>query len=210
VLTQVEYIQLDLTQMTKLLYGKNLATEGENIRAALSKMIEAKQASIMDTLVLRSRSGEAARTESSHQFFYATEYEPAEISPAKLDPKTGKLTEGDSVGPTPTAFEERPIGSVFEKEATVNLENKTIYLSLSPEIAYHTGFETWSEFKNKHGEANIVMPKFYRLKLQTGITLKDGKYMLLGSHSAKDKDGKMDANKKILVFARCIILPNKK
>jgi hypothetical protein len=50
------------------------------------------------------------------------------------------------------------------------------------------------------------MPKFYTLRLNTQLTLTDGHYLLAAALSPKNKDGKVDFTRKLMVFVKATII----
>jgi hypothetical protein len=175
-------------------------------------LVRSGKASVVETLLCTSKSGQKVSSESIEEFIYPTEYEPATLpdhSQAK-DGEGAKKSEGTrpdaAIGPTPTAFEPRNVGSTLEIEPTLSHDDKTIHLRFVPEIVYHVGNQVWAEWKGEHGNSPIQMPKFYVLRVSTSVTLTDGHYMLTAALSPKDKNGNLDSTRKLMVFVKANVI----
>lgn len=206
---QVEYIEMSLEEMSSLM-ADDTATKNDTIlRQRVGALLKAGKAQLIENQMLVARSGEKATIESIREFIYPTEYEPAEL------PSTVKIEQGAenkiaardlATGPTPTAFETRNVGSTLEIEPTVGDNNKIIDVRLSPEIVYHVENTVWSEWKDKHGRADIQMPIFYTLRINTAATVADGKSCLLGALSPKDNKGFTDTSRKVFIFLKANVI----
>ncbi len=51
-----------------------------------------------------------------------------------------------------------------------------------------------------------MMPVFYTLRLNTAVTVANGKHALLGALSPKDDKGVTDTSRKVFVFARADVI----
>ena len=209
---QVEFIDISHEQFTELMFGEKPAVNDGELRKQVAQLIKDGKASVVETLFCASQSGQKATTESVEEFIYPTEYEPATIP----DEKHAKDKEGSgnaeatrvdpAIGPTPTAFEPRNVGSTLEIEPTLGHDDKTIHLRFAPEIVYHVGNQVWAEWKGEHGNSPIQMPKFYTLRVSTSVTLTDGHYMLTAALSPKDKNGNLDSTRKLMVFVKANVI----
>ncbi len=209
---QVEFIDVSHEQFTELMFGpKPPANDGE-LRKQVAQLVKDGKATVVETLLCTARNGQKATSESIEEFIYPTEYEPATL-PDKIDVKptdtTGK-TEGTrpdpAVGPTPTAFSTRNLGSTLEIEPTLRDDLKTIDLHFIPEIVYHVGNEIWGEWKGEHGNSPVQMPTFYAIRTNTSVTLDNGHYMLTAALSPKSKEGKPDFTRKLMIFVKADVI----
>ena len=210
---QVEYIEMSLEQMTALMEDPNLSKNDVLLRKRITELTKENKAEILETQILVARSGEKSTSESVQEFIYPTEYEPAEM------PSTVKIENGAeekaqnkelATGPTPTAFETRNLGSTLEVEPTIGANNQYIDIRLAPELVYHVKNTVWAEWNSKYGEANIVMPIFYTLRVTTSVTVYNGQPCLLAALSPKDDKGVTDTSRKILVFVKAnVIFPGR-
>lgn len=209
---QVEFIDVPHVLLTEMLFGEKPPANDVEMRKRVAELIKEGKASVMETMVCTARSGQKATSESIQEFIYPTEYEPAEL-PEKVE-VDGKEDEGGisqtrrdlAVGPTPTAFETRNLGSTLEIEPTIGVDSRIIDLRFLPEIVYHVGNEVWAEWKGQQGNAHVQMPKFYKLSLNTSVTLIAGNPMLVGALSPKDEQGKPDFSRKLMVFVTADVL----
>lgn len=209
---QVEFIDVSHEQLTELMFGPKVPANDGELRQQVAQLIKDGKASVLETMLCTSKSGQKATSESVEEFIYPTEYEPAEL-PHTVNVKDKE--EGDqannprrdlATGPTPTAFDTRNLGSTLEIEPTLSENSKLIDLRLVPEIVYHVGNRVWAEWKGEHGNAPIQMPTFYALRLNTALTLADGKTMLAAALSPKNQDGVPDFTRKLMVFVKADVI----
>lgn len=209
---QVEFIDVSHEQFTELMFGpKPPANDGE-LRQQVAQLIKDGKATVMETLLCTTRSGQKATTESVEELIYPTEYEPATL-PKNIHVKDEEAAEKAKVnvrdlatGPTPTAFDTRNVGSTLEIEPNLSSDHKTIDLRLVPEIVYHVGNEVWAEWKGEHGNSPVQMPTFYALSLNTAVTLTEGHFMLAAALSPKSKEGNPDFTRKLMLFVKADVV----
>ncbi|MCW1924535.1 hypothetical protein OKA05_18360 [Luteolibacter arcticus] len=207
---QAEFIEVSHETLTKLLLKPREGADDSGLRQDLAKLAEEGKATVVETMLCTGRSGEKSLAESLKEYIYPTEYEPAEISKEIHTTANGGKLEGISrdsaVGPTPTSFETRNLGSSLEIAPTLSENGKIIDLRLEPQIVYHVGNETWAEWKDKRGDASVRMPSMYTARLSTAVTLLDGQPLLVAALSPKGENGFPDFKRKLMVFVRCDVL----
>lgn len=209
---QVEFIDVPHEMLTDLLFGEKAPANDVELRKQVAQLVKDGKASILETMLCTARSGQKATSESIEEFIYPTEYEPAELPDKvefkdKEDAEAAKKARRDfATGPTPTAFETRNLGSTLEIEPTLGIDDKFIDLRFLPEIVYHVGNEIWAEWKGEHGNSPVQMPKFYKVSINTSVTLAAGKPMLVAALSPKDDQGKPDFTRKLMVFVKADVL----
>ena len=209
---QVEFIDVSHEQFTELMFGpKPPANDGE-LRKQVAQLVKDGKGTIIETLLCTALNGQKATSESIEEFIYPTEYEPATL-PEKIEGKAAEAagtTEGNrpdpSTGPMPTAFDTRNVGSTLEIEPTLSEDGRIINLRFVPEIVYHVGNEIWSEWKGEHGNSPVQMPTFYAIRINTTATLASGHYQLCGALSPKNKEGKPDFSRKLMVFVKADVI----
>lgn len=205
---QVEFIDVPHEQLTGLMFGEKPAANDGELRKQVELLVKDGKATIAETMICVTRSGQKAITESIEEFIYPTEYEPAEISiessSKEKDAKepAKEVVRDNATGPTPTAFETRNLGSTMEIEPTLSDDGKSVDLRIVPEMVHHVGNQIWAEWKGEHGNSPIQMPTFYTVRLNTAVTLATGQYMLLAALSPKNKDGFPDPTRKLMVFVK--------
>ena len=208
--TQVEYIELSLEDMTALMADPTATKNDTTLRQRVTALIKAKKATIIETQMVIARSGEKATSESIREYIYPTEYEPSELTNEihihNKDGDTKVPNKEVATGPTPTAFETRNLGATLEVEPTIGENNRLVDIRLSPEIVYHVKNIKWATWKDKHGEADIMMPIFYSLRVTTAATVISGQPCLFAALSPKNDNGVTDFSRKVLVFVRCDVI----
>ncbi|SHI42440.1 hypothetical protein SAMN02745181_0091 [Rubritalea squalenifaciens DSM 18772] len=205
---QVEYIEVPQETVLELLYGEKKSANDSKLRDELQKLLKEGKATMMESQMVVSRSGERASAESIREYIYPTEYEPAEV-PNKVDAsgeKTGEGVRKMATGPTPTAFETRNLGSTLEVEPTLSESAKIIDLWFAPELVWHVKNEVWAEWRDDRGNADVKMPIMYTLRVNTGLTMVAGRYHLACCLSPKDKDGFPDPTRKVMMFVKADVL----
>lgn len=209
---QVEFIDVSHEQLTELMFGSQPAATDTELRQQVGQLVKDGKATIRETLVCTTLDGQKATSESIEEYIYPTEYEPAELPLEKPEKDDGKPPVSlkpvtDAIGPTPTAFETRNLGSTLEIEPKATADGKIIKLRFVPEIVYHIGNTIWAEWKGAHGNSPIQMPTMYTLRLNTTLTLGNGKPMLAGALSPKNDQGFPDPTRKLMVFVKATVLP---
>ena len=209
---QMEFIDVSHEQLTELLFGEKAPANDVELRKQVAQLIKDGKASILETMLCTARSGQKAISESVEEYIYPTEYEPAELPGSinfkdEKDAEAAKVSRRDfATGPTPTAFETKNLGSTLEIEPTLGADDRIIDLRFLPEIVYHVGNEVWAEWKGQHGNSPIQMPKFYKVSVNTSVTLADGIPMLVAAVSPKDEQGIPDFTRKLIVFVKAEVL----
>lgn len=207
--TQVEYIEVTQKDMVELLYGPRDAGDDSKLRDKLQEMMKKGKARMVETQMVVCRSGEKSATQSIQEYIYATEYEPSDVPNEvnRAGKNTGQLVRALSTAPTPTAFKTRNLGSTFEVVPTARNDGKTIDVELAPEIVYHVRNDKLGEWSEGEGKrVDLQMPVIYTVRMNTGITLPTGKYVLAAALSPKDDEGFPDFEKKILIFVKADVL----
>lgn len=209
---QVEFIEVAHEQLTELMFGEKPAANDVELRNQVAGLVKEGKASILETMLCTSRSGQKATSESIEEFIYPTEYEPATLPEnvqvnKKEDVEAVKTVRRDlATGPTPTAFDTRNLGSTLEIEPILSKDGKIIDLRFVPEIVYHVGNEVWAEWKGEHGNSPIQMPTMYVIRINTAVTLANGTPMLVAALSPKDANGHPDFTRKLMIFVRADVL----
>ena len=158
-------------------------------------------------MMVRTRSGQKAMNESIIEQIYPTEYEPPElpnyvggslskdqvdklkqgaVGSGVRDPGTDWIQKGAELGiipvtpVTPTSFETRNEGIIFETEASMGADNSIIDMRIAANHVKLVERAAWSQ-----GVATCELPIFANSGINTGITLRAGKPSLLGTVTPK-------------------------
>ena len=198
---QVEFIDVSHEQLTELMVGEHAGANDGELRKKAGELVKQGKATILETMLAVGRSGMKAKAESIEEMIYPTEFEPPTVSE-----KNGPEPHNPVVGPSPSAWETRNLGSTLEIEPYLSDDNKIVDLRFVPEIVYHVGNQTWSEWKDQHGTANVQVPTFYVLRLNTSIAIAAGEYLMVAALSPKTQAGFTDFSRKVMVFVKCDVL----
>lgn len=208
---QVECIEVSQEEMTKLLFQRNQSlADVTKLRKELQEMVAQKKARVVDTMMVITKSGQKATTESVQEFSYPTEPEPPSV-PQSVSLPDKPTTPADVSAmqwmrspPVPTAFEPRNLGGTLEVEPTLRNSPREIDLRLSWEIVDHEGEKTWMEYKDSMNNTyKIETPKFYVKRISTSFTTINAGYTLVATVNPQNQKGVRDAERNWLVFAKC-------
>lgn len=207
---QAEFIEVSLARCDQLLFGDHApATDGE-LRQQVSQLVAQGQATMVETLTAMAISGHKATSESIREVIFPSEFEPPEtpkeVRAAAGDGKPALQPRDFAVGPTPSAWDKRDVGSMFEVTPTVEADGHTVRLKFAPEIVAHLKNEIWQEWKDPRGDAHVQLPLFYTLRCNTTVRTQAGKPLLVATLSPNGPDDLPDPSRKILLFVRCDIL----
>lgn len=212
---QLEFIEVSHELFTSLMFGASSPLKDGELRKQLAQLIKEGKASVMETMVCATRSGMKGSVDSNEELIYPTEYEPAQLAVEQ----TGTATTGDggqvptkvhvrdlTTGPTPTAFEVRPVGTSMEVTPTLNADGKRIDFILNSEMVSHVGQQVWSEWKGETGNTPIQMPTFYKIGINTTAAAVDGQFLMIGAMSPKSEKGHIDTQRKLMVFLKADVI----
>jgi hypothetical protein len=215
---QVEWIELSHTDFTALMEEHHpgepdtrQSSDDGLLRAKLKKMIEEDKAEIIDTAMVLARSGQRAKVEAVREVIYATEYGPPKVG--GTEKRGGESKAQDNAGdkskglPIAAAFETRNVGTTLEVDPVLGADERTIDLSLSPEIVYHVGQEEYGVYREGESEVVAKMPLFYTMKLTTQVAMIAGEYLFAGVQSPFDMEAmEADRGRKVMVFLKADVL----
>lgn len=210
----LEYIEVSQAEATRLLYKEKLGKDGTKLREELQALIDTNKATLFETLLTTSRSGQRGTTESIREVIYPTEVEPSSMpSEVKVDKEVVNNLESTKalaalVSPnTPTAFETRNTGGTLEIEPTIGDDNQIIDLRIVPEIVFETPWRRWNIRKDVMGnESAVEVPYFYSIRTNTALTVADGMPQLLAVFTPKGADDKPDPTHKLIAIVTADIV----
>lgn len=208
----IEYFELDHREANRLLREfAPRACQVDELRTILGELMGKGEATLVETVWLRSLSGQRTLTQSVEEHIYATEWDPAEIpnvlgavippkppgepqqtgnNPPQLTPFLGKGPAIHITSATPTAFQTENLGVTVEVDPVVSRNEKIVYVNISPkrvqklENRYYTRPEATEP---SWGSEHIHMPEFYEMNIQTNFKSIPGHYSLLAFHAPHDQ-----------------------
>ena len=207
---QAEFIEVSLAQCDELLFGDHAPATDSELRRQVGQLVAHGQATMVETLAAVAVPGQYATSESIREFTYPTEFEPAEI-PSEVrsiakEAKPALTPLAFATGPTPSAWDTRPLGATFRVEPTIDEDGHTVTVRFTPEIVCHAKNEIWVEWKHPRGDSPLQMPVFYTLRCDTTVRTQAGKPLLVAALSPKGPGDFPDPSRKILLFVKCDIL----
>lgn len=171
----LEWIQLGHQDANKLLNQNFNQRDASVMRASLETMIGEGDAELVESAYLKSLSGQRTKTESVREHMYATEYDPPEL-PANL---TIEATGVRPAGATPTAINWRSVGTTVELETLLDGRTRTVEMNIAADITAHLGDRQLVEDPPEE-VANVILPDFYSMELQTNVRCFLGQLNLIG------------------------------
>lgn len=205
---QVEYIEISHKDLTRLMFEeKGNRMDATPLRMKVQALVDKGEGKILETQMASARSGEQATSESIVEYIYPTEYDATPPKPTKegdehAAPQAFPIPPG-----LPTAFETRNVGSTLEVEPTIGENDQMINLRFVPEMVFHTGNTVWQETKDTSGNTHKVqMPDFQVMRTNTALSCISGQYILVTFMTPKDAAGKLDFERKVLLFLKCDVL----
>jgi hypothetical protein len=149
--------------------------------ARLRDLLAGGKARLERLIVLRTKSGQRAMTESFNELHYGTEFRPPEAPQSPSDGKVVPAPEKPTPenlwknGGNPIAFDTRNVGDSLEVEPVVGPDGITIDLNLVPQSVRYAG-------ERVEGSPHPVKtPIFEVSKLTTSVTVRDGQPFFLGT-----------------------------
>jgi len=201
-----EMIEISALEYADIMTDQTISNDHTALRNKLIAQVKAGKATLISNQSLISRSGERATNESVRELIYQTEYEPSEpIVNVEDDEDPSSKPMLTVIPPTPTAFETRNTGTTLEVEAVMGADMKTIDILFNPEIVKQVGYHEFSEWTTEFAKTKVQFPIFYTMRIAAGITVSDGQFTLVGTHSP-EVDGKPDNSKKLLIFVKASVL----
>lgn len=207
---QFECVELSHEEMTKLFFLRNQSlADATSLRKELQAMVTQNKAKVVDTMMVVSRSGQKAATESILEYIYPTEYSLPTLpcgmfDPNEITPEYIKNLDWMRKPVTPTSFEPRNVGGVLEVEPTLSDDNKLIDLRFSWEVIDHEGEKIWMSYKDTTDNTyKIEMPKFYTKRISSSISCVPASYTLVATIDPQNEKGVRDTSRKWLVFVKC-------
>lgn len=197
-----EYIEVDATMASRYARQINECADATQIRLQLDAVVESGEATLLESKMILTRSGQKSKSESIREFSYPTEYDPPEV-PSKLQgpiDRDIKITKRSN----PNAFEMRPTGVTVEMDPVMNWEGSLIDIKIAPEMVRFSKMLVHGQ-----GDSEAKQPLFESIKLSSSVSMAEGTTLLLGIHSLETarageaaKKTEQDAvrGRRILVF----------
>ncbi|MDE1171148.1 MAG: type II and III secretion system protein [Verrucomicrobium sp.] len=174
--------------------------DGKHYSAVLRGLSQKTSADLLSAPYVRVRSGERAKIDATRTFYYPTQYNPPQI--ITITTGTSSISTTPLYSPPaaipafPSSFDKQDIGVVLNIQPTVGGDNRTIDLSLVPEITDFEGFINYGDpITVSDGVSTtpvvlvanqILQPVFNVRRVSTKVFLKDGFTVVLGGLIRED------------------------
>lgn len=201
----LEYIEVPHETLTDLMAGKHGRGSG-TLHREVRALVKRKKAHILESCIAVARPGQKMSIESMMEHITPTEYEPSSF-PSSLPTLPLGAEFKIPLRPDPTnAFEVRNVGVTLEIEPNIGADEEIIELRLAPEITWFLRNENWHEHVDQWGEAHILQPVHESKRLSTAVTLRKGKFALIGVLTPTLKTGGFDPRQRLMVFVRADVV----
>jgi general secretion pathway protein D len=176
--------------------------DGGLYNVIISALAQKRSTDLLSSPSVRVKNGEDAKINISRTFFFPTAFDP----PETLQPDTGDDIILENVAPAviaafPNEFESRDIGVKLTVRPQVGADNRTIDLSLLPEITDFEGFINYGDPIFANGillTPNVInQPVFNTRKVNTKVFVQDGNTVLLAGLIREDTQ---EVNEKLPVL----------
>jgi general secretion pathway protein D len=176
--------------------------DGGLYNVIISALAQKRSTDLLSSPSVRVKNGEDAKINISRTFFFPTAFDP----PETLQPDTGDDIIIANVAPAviaafPNEFESRDIGVKLTVRPQVGADNRTIDLSLLPEITDFEGFINYGDPIFANGvllTPNVInQPVFNTRKVNTKVFVQDGNTVLLAGLIREDTQ---EVNEKLPVL----------
>ncbi|MEM7012926.1 MAG: hypothetical protein AAF585_15730 [Verrucomicrobiota bacterium] len=198
----VEFISAERTDAVRLVTEHADQADGTQLRAAVQKLIDKKEAEWIDASLVRGRNGLRAKIEGIEEFPYPSEFDPPE-SAKNLDLENVDTEAFKTSQANPGAYEIRNLGATLEVDPRISSDGETINLDLNPEFVSLNRFRFYEreEARESSPIANVKMPIFHTIRPSTSLQVRDGKYGLVALASHPSEKGQM-----VFIFVRVDLL----
>jgi hypothetical protein len=202
----VQVVEVPHAALTKWTTGETLP--GREIHERAMKLAAGGEAEIVETCVLMARSGEKAIAESIAEIIFPSEYEPpgSDLLPLNKADSSAFRYKRAFESSVMTSFETRNTGVTLEIYPTIGGGNRMVDLRVSFEMIDLDSLTTWTEFRDRWGDASVRMPEFESKRLTSNITLAPGVFELWNAFTPKPAAVPAAATRQ-LVFVRADLVP---
>ena len=201
-----EFIEMPHPIYTALMAAPRTSTNDSDLRAQCAKLIEKKEARIIESLAVTAHPGQTATTEGISEFIYPTEPEYNNSLPGGQPFARLPYSIASGSALVPPSLDIKNTGSTIEVEAQISNDLKIIDLRFTPTIVYHTTNDVWDNWTNGEVSVDLSKPRFYVIKAKVGANLITGQPLMISTHSPQDEKGVPDPSRKIMLFVRADII----
>ena len=200
----LQFIEVAHTSLTEMLASDE--KNGETLYGKTIVLTKNGQATILESCMVVTRSGQRANTESIREEIFPSQYGSMDL----LNNFVGNDTFSPNQVTSPIfrqifTFEPRNTGVTLEVEATV-APHGMISIRVAPEIVTRLRLVNYMEHVDPWGDASYRMPIFECLRAISSITVKPGKFVFISALTPKMNGQGPVVMRKILVFIRADLL----
>jgi general secretion pathway protein D len=173
--------------------------DGGLYNVVMTALAQKRSTDLLSSPSLRVRNGEDAKINVSRTFFYPTAFDPPETAETDTDDDFLVFGPPTVIPAFPNEFESRDIGVKLTVRPQVGADNRTIDLSLLPEITDFEGFVNYGSpiaipSNANKGDVQLIeltpnfinQPIFNTRKVNTKVFVQDGSTVLLAGLIRED------------------------
>lgn len=191
VLVHHQFFKLSQKELTLLIFGDKIEQPAEKIKADVEKLVAQEKATLSNEFFQIGDARTTLKYQQSVEMIYTTERNPPEYLKNQYHP------------PTPVYYEQKPLGTNFQLQfSKPSTEYYYLFIIHSFSKQQHIGKTVWATHKSSKGLSEISMPIFSHTALKTSYPFKLGSTMLVSTFSARNEQGYIDNQHKILYFVR--------
>lgn len=202
-----EFIEMPMATYSELVSKPRSSANNSDLRAKCTELIEQGEARILESLCVNAVPGQNATSESIGEYVYQKDYNTSKQGPP-INLNQPSLGAPVSILP-PRTFETKNTGSSFEVEAQIDFNDAIVELRVAPTLVALAKSFGWETKLTPKTSAQKIMPMFYVMSFETGLTLVRGEPCFIASLSPRGDDGFTDFSRKVMVFLRADILTSK-
>ncbi|MDF1851256.1 MAG: hypothetical protein P1U85_10505 [Verrucomicrobiales bacterium] len=194
-----EWIEVEASLYHDWMFENRITKDGTPLRRQAQEWVRDESATIVETVVLQSRTRVESRSESFSFLIYPSEGDPPEI-PSKVD-LSGADSKAPMTGGISAAFECRNVGTNLYTVTALASDNETIDVNLNAYLVEENGRTEWPPHDG-HPLVVISNPKFYTMGALTQVTGRHGRYSFVGTMKPRKAAREDRKNPLVLMFVR--------
>lgn len=204
-----ELIVVPVAACDAILAKPRKTVDDTDLREQARQMVAKGEATILDTVVLATGTGQTASNDAIQEFIYPTEYDPPELPGSVTISPPGNAATAATTPKTPftaSAFDTKNLGTNLEIKPLALENGKSVDLELSFSWIGLHGWQIYGQWKDEAVDADLKMPVFYVMNFRARLLTSPGLPILAGVLSPKGDDGMPDPKQKVLLFLRAEVL----
>lgn len=177
---QVEFIEVKHSDLADLIFDRPFESDSGKLRNQIQEKVKAREADIIDTVIIRTRDAVRTNTVSADQIKYPVNYDV-----------TGAA-----------GFEIQNAGISIRAEPLITDDGKTILLKMISEFSERIAD---ADYGNNAKGVRVIQPQFHKARMETSLLVTDGTYSFAGTVRLDKAYDKNREDPIVMVFVRAMI-----